>query len=169
MKFVTFTGERNLTDLTRRLFDITGPQTEDLIRRAEKELVVANPHLRDFDNVPEGMLVMVPDLPGLEPPRRWLSAPLSAQLVPQLRSALESARTALEQSAQSQINQTKEKLALAEDTDLRDIVNSVPELKEQLGNVIKDEERSLKEIESTKKARTEELARLQKELEEFMT
>ena len=167
MQFVTLQAEQSLTDLARRVFNITGKDPDEVVRKAEKALVDANPHLRDFNNV-QGTLVMVPDLAGLIQRETRCRTPMSVELAAQLRSALDSAYAALENSAKAQTEQANETLALSKDEDLKEIVDPVPELEERIRNLVEEARINLKEIEITKEARIEEVTQLKKELEAFM-
>ena len=63
MNKISFTNQETLGDLVDRLFEIKagGKVTRDQLTGA---LLDANPHLSEYDNLPEGMPVVVPDVQG---------------------------------------------------------------------------------------------------------
>lgn len=62
MRFTTLRGEQSLAALTDKLYQDLTPQARVA---AEKALLKANPLLRTFDRIKPGILLSVPELPGI--------------------------------------------------------------------------------------------------------
>jgi phage tail protein X len=69
MKFAVSKGEQELSELTARLFEIKGRGAAERAKKAEATLLKANPHLSDLAKVPDGTLIVIPDLPDNPPVR----------------------------------------------------------------------------------------------------
>src|SRR5438270_11487070 len=79
MRVAVFTGERDLSELVARLFDVRRAAAS-VARQAEQALREANPHLdlRNLRRLPEGTPILVPDVPGARPTRE--AQPLATPL-----------------------------------------------------------------------------------------
>lgn len=67
MRIARLSGEQNLSELVRSLYEIRGPQSARVAREAEAALLKANPHLREPGIRLSGSMILVPDLPGISP------------------------------------------------------------------------------------------------------
>jgi phage tail protein X len=74
MRFTSTLAGETLDDLVRRSYDLADATSGDLIERSRNGLVEANPFLATLDTVPDGTVIAVPDLPGLEIGAQALSA-----------------------------------------------------------------------------------------------
>jgi hypothetical protein len=81
MRFTSTVAGETLDDLVTRSYDLGDATSNDLLERARTGLVEANPFLATPDAVPDGTLVAVPDLPGLEISAGALSADQAAAAV----------------------------------------------------------------------------------------
>lgn len=80
MRFTSTLAGETLDDLVRRSYNL-GDATSDDLQRARTGLVEANPFLATLDTVPDGTVVAVPDLPGLEISAQALSPDQAAAAV----------------------------------------------------------------------------------------
>jgi phage tail protein X len=78
MRFTSTVAGETLDDLTRRSYDLGDATSNDSIERARTALLDANPFLATLDSVPDGTVVTVPDLPGLDVSTETLSADQTA-------------------------------------------------------------------------------------------
>jgi len=60
MPFSIFKGEKSLSDLVFRLFDIKGPSAQSEVQQASDALLRANPQLKDLSKIPVGTLIAIP-------------------------------------------------------------------------------------------------------------
>jgi hypothetical protein len=60
MPFSIFKGEKSLTDLVHRLFNIKGPSAQSQVQQASDALLKANPQLKDLSKVPAGAPIAIP-------------------------------------------------------------------------------------------------------------
>lgn len=63
MKFTISKGENTLSELTRRIFNLAGPDGAARAAAAEASLLAANSHRTSLDGLPVGAVVIVPSLP----------------------------------------------------------------------------------------------------------
>jgi Phage Tail Protein X len=78
MRFTSTVGGETLDELATRSYGLGSPPSNDLIERAQAGLIGANPFLATLDAVPDGTVVAVPDLPGLEASDQTRSADQAA-------------------------------------------------------------------------------------------
>jgi hypothetical protein len=165
MKIITYQGERNLSELAKRMFSIRGQKAGELSRKAEAAILEANPRLKDLKNVPEGTLLVVPDVPGVAAGGADPGFTLGKEMVAQLRHALSGARAAIERSADSEVKQAKETTALVKSREIKDSVKGQPDLASRLPRIAEESNARVKDAESLKSARTQALDQLEKDLE----
>jgi len=85
MPITTFSGEKNLGEISDKLFvRLTARQRE----KVEDELLKVNPQLRELSSVPPGAVLNVPDIPELRAKARTTPDGPDAQLFAQLRADL---------------------------------------------------------------------------------
>ena len=80
MKFAVSKGEKELSELTARIFDIKGRGAAEAAKKAEAALLKANPHIADLTKIPEGTLIVIPDLTDNPPVKGTQTAALSGDL-----------------------------------------------------------------------------------------
>jgi hypothetical protein len=85
MPILTFNGEKNLDELSDKLFVRLTPRQREKVSDA---LLKANPQLGKLATVPPGTLLDVPDLPELSAKAKAQSDSPDQQLLAQLRSEL---------------------------------------------------------------------------------
>lgn len=64
MKFTISKGEKTVSELARRIFNLTGPGSKARTREAEAALLAANPQLAALSDLPDGAAVIIPIVPG---------------------------------------------------------------------------------------------------------
>lgn len=87
MPITTFNGEKNLSELSDKLFVRLTPLQREKVGAA---LLKANPQLGELSNVPPGAILKVPDLPELSAKTRGAPDNPNVQLMGRLRSELAS-------------------------------------------------------------------------------
>lgn len=85
MPILTFSGEKNLDELSDKLFVRLTPRQREKVSDA---LLKANPQLGELATVPPGTLLDVPDLPELSAKAKAQSDSPDQQLLAQLRNEL---------------------------------------------------------------------------------
>ncbi len=165
MQFVAYKGERSLDDVARRVFKIQGAKAAEQTKQAVAALLEANPHLRDLKNVAEGTPIIVPTVPGLAPAAT--QGDFTAQVVSSLGETLKNADSVLGRALAREMEEARQMAELAQDKRLAKLAEQSPEIKERLAQTLKAVEEHLKEIETRKKATSEGLSQLQKDLEDL--
>lgn len=165
MRFVTFKGERNLSELARRVFDIKGPKAAEHTKEAAAALLRTNPHLRELKEVPEGTPIIVPNVPGV-PPAETQPA-VAAEILAHLRETLKGAQAALEQSLSREAEEAQMVGKLIQGRELKKLIKEAPELTDRLPQIARAAEARLREVGALKQSLKHGLAQLQKDLDEF--
>jgi hypothetical protein len=132
MPITTFNGEKNLDELSDKLFVRLTPLQREKVGAA---LLKANPQLGELSSVPPGAILKVPDLPELSAKTRGAPDSPDAQLMAQLQTGLASYDKRLgtrNEEAKVAITQTKRVLAdpalirvIADDPTLRALVDGI--------------------------------------------
>ena len=167
MKLVTAKSETNLADLTRRVFDITGPKAAAVAKQAEAALLQANPHLRGVAKVPAGTMIVVPEVPGAISAGPQLAMPIGPEIIAHLKRALAGATAAGERSVANEVQDTDNTSALVKSRELKDLAKKAPDLQKRLAQLADQTKNRVKDIEARKTAQAQGLAQLDKDLGEF--
>ncbi|MFB3921959.1 MAG: hypothetical protein ACE145_09565 [Terriglobia bacterium] len=165
MRVVTYKGERNLSDVARRVFQIKGPKSAELTKQAAAALLRVNPHLGELKNLREGTPIIVPALPGVG--AAATQPGVSDQVVAQLRATLKDAESVLGQSLAREADDAKAMARLAQDKDLKMLAKQLPEVREKLAQTLQAVESRLKDVEARTKVLTQGLGQLQKDIDEL--
>ncbi len=168
MRYITAKSETSLSDLTRRLFDVQGPQAAERTKQAESALRQANPHLGDLARVPAGTMILVPDVPGVSSTAPQAAPLISPQLATQLNEALAQAKAVLEQSAASETQEVENTVALTKKREFKEVVKQAVDLNKRLTQIADQAKVRHTQIPTIKKAQTEGLAQLQQELDKLI-
>ncbi len=168
MRYVTAQSKTTLSDLTRRLFEIQGPQAAERAKQAEAALEQANPHLRDLTQVPAGTLILVPDVPGVSSTAPQAAPLISPQLATLLTQALAEAKAVLEQSLASQTQEVENTVALTKKRELKEAVKQAVDLNKRLAQITNQAKARIKEVQTIKKAQIQGLAQLRQDLDELI-
>lgn len=161
MKFAVSKGEKELSELTARLFDIKGRGAAATTKNAEAALLKANPHITDLSKIPEGTLIMVPDLPDSPPVRGAQTAGIEPALSQHLKSALKELSEAIDRSAASEEQAVTAANEALKSRELKDFAAQSPELKAQLDKIGSAAKDQVKEAKTEAAAQKEALAQLQ--------
>ena len=96
MKFAVSKGETELSELTARIFDIKGRGAAEAAKKAEAALLKANPHIADLTKIPEGTLIVIPDLTDNPPVKGTQTAAPGGDLEEPLKLSLKELKTRIE-------------------------------------------------------------------------
>ncbi len=128
MRLETFEGERKISDLVGRFHAISGRGAAAKAREAERALLEANPHLKEMRRVPEGALIVVPDLPGVNPARSRPGTGPSRPAFDVLRPAIERGSEAVAASLAQAAARAGEEAAALKDREVRAALREAPAL-----------------------------------------
>lgn len=168
MRLATYKKEESLPDLVGRLYSITGPGSQARARDAEVALLKANPHLRDLKKVPEGALIMVPEVAEVKiTEEQQMLEEAADEITRAVRGTLAAVTPALEMSIKRQIDETNKSLKLLKSRDLRKLAEEEPALKEHISVIEKEGKAQLKEISALEKFHKQASRRLEEDLKEM--
>jgi hypothetical protein len=165
MNIAASKGERTLSELTRRLFNIKGPQAAKMAKQAEAALLHVNPHLHDLTQVPEGTPIVVPDVPGVSPVATGGMGAVSAEITAQLQQALADAGTIISQSLANEEREANEIATLAKSRALRELTKQQPDL---IPRTVAESKARLQSVETLTKSHTQGLAELEQALSKLL-
>jgi hypothetical protein len=149
MRVAKLKGEKNLSELVERLFEIKGDAEKR--ERAEAGILSANPHLNAFENVPDGVPFVVPDLEGIKgSTEEHTLFQMFAELSGQVQNALTSVRARLNESEESNIKETRATLRQLKTKKVGSLLGDAPEIKKKAGEVKTELEMRLKDSEALK-------------------
>jgi DNA repair exonuclease SbcCD ATPase subunit len=161
MKFAVSKSENELSELTARLFDIKGRGAAATAKSAEAALLKANPHITDIRKIPEGTLIMIPELPDNPPVRAAQTAGIEPTLSQHLKSALKELADAIDRSAASEEQAAAAANEALKSRELKDFAAQLPELKAQIDKISNAAKDQLKEVKAEAAAQKEALSQLQ--------
>lgn len=161
MKFAVSKGEKDVADITTRLFDIKGTGAAEKAKRTQAALLAANPHLSDLTNVPEGTLIVIPDLPESPSVKVTQTTNVGTELHDQLKLALTELSEAIGRSAESESQAAATTNELLKNRDLKDFAAQSPELRERLAKITEGVKSQVKETKARATAEKEAVAQLQ--------
>ena len=167
MKIVTYQGERTLSELTHRVFDIRGRKAIERTRQAESALRRANPHLHDLKKLPAGTPVIVPDVPGIGIATNTPGLAVEEEVMAQLRQALAWARLALSKSIASESQDVKLTNALVASRELAALVKQMPDLADRLAQIAKEAKSQQADITARSASQIRDLSQLEKDFGQF--
>ena len=169
MRFAMLKGERNLSDLVGRLFQIKGPRAKALAREAEAALLRDNPHLRHLRTVPEGTVIVVPDVADVNPAEEARPVgDVAGEMIGKVRRALDAFRPALEASITRQTEEATKTLELLKSEELVALARKEPALKERLPKIAEEATARLKEAKALKTVHEQALAQIQRDLDDLI-
>jgi hypothetical protein len=164
MKFAVSKGEKDVAEITTRLFDIKGKGAAETAKRTQAALLAANPHLTDLSKVPAGTIIVIPDLPDNPSVRAPQTAGVGTELDSHLKIAVKESADVIGRSmvtSETAVNATLEAL---KNRELRDFAAQTPELKEQLDRIAEAAKASLKDAKAAATLEKEALAQLEEAL-----
>lgn len=165
MRFTTFKAEQNLSELVQRLFQTTGADAAALAKEAETALLRANPHLRNLKKVPEGGLLIVPAIPGVEPTAEVLSVEAApGDLVTEVNRAVVSVRRALLDSLDRQAEEANNERGMLKAPELQAVLERNPELQKRLAQVAQAAKNRIRESKERRAVYEDAFTQLEKDL-----
>jgi hypothetical protein len=166
--FAITKGEKDLSELAARLFDIKGRGAAERAKKAEATLLKANPHLSDLTKVPDGTLIVIPDLPDNPPVRAPQTDGLGGDIDEHLKFALKELSDAIGRSADSEEQIVAATTEALKSRELKDLARQSPELKAQLEQIADAAKNELKQAKASAAAEKEALAQLQEALKKLV-
>lgn len=161
MKFAVSKGEKELSELTARLFDIKGRGAAATAKSAEAALLKANPHISDISKIPEGTLIVIPDLPDSPPVRAPQTAGIGPELSEHLKAALKELGEAIDRSTANEEQAVAATNEALKNRELKDFAAQTPEAKAQLEKITEAAKNQLKDAKTAAAAQKDALAQLQ--------
>jgi hypothetical protein len=134
MPIATFRGEKTVADIADKMYLRLTPKQR---KKAEAEILKANPQLNNLRAVPEGAIVRVPDLPELRPKtNRNLENP-DTQIADAVSDALTALGTRFDARMKLAMADLKNQTSYTKDSKIKLVLGRTPELKEVLGATAK--------------------------------
>lgn len=169
MRMATFKGEKNLSELARRLFQLSECAPAAEVERVEAALLRANPYLKDLNAVRKGAVVIVPDVEGIQPTAeaRQVNA-ATGEIAEQVRKALPGLRASLIDAAGRMAKEGKEEMEFLESEESQRLSQKYSAYKERLPELVESAQGRIKEAESVKRFADKALAQLDEDLSELI-
>ncbi len=170
MSFAIYKGEKNVTELAARLFQLRGSGSQAAIKQASDALLRANPQLKDISQVPIGSVLVVPfDAPAVQPDQSPAPANMvrafGAARAQQLLANLDSRLSEIDAQANDATNAT---LTLTKTKQVKAAAANNPNLRVNLPAIVKSSEARLKDLQGRQDSRTKAIAVVRKGLTQFM-
>lgn len=162
MRLASFEGERRISDLVGRLYRISGPRAAARAREAQRALLEANPHLRELRRVPEGALIVVPDVPEAEPAGQRPEAPRPA--LEALAEALARGAEAVTASVAEQATRAEQEARALTAREIKAAARTAPGLEEALARAAAAAEERAKRARALRAESEQALAQLADDL-----
>lgn len=170
MRLTTIKAEKSLADLARKVYKISAADDAAKLAEAERALVRANPHLKDFAAVKPGATVVVPDVEGLKHALpegvRLKVGPIDADAP--LRRSLTSLKGKLGNASERGRLTAERTLEALKSPALKAAIKESPELGARVEAMAVAAKKRAKEIEQESAEQAEVLGRLAKDLDEFI-
>jgi hypothetical protein len=167
MRLTTFRGEADLSELAARLFEFRGRGATARRRRVEAALLRANPQLADLSRVPQGAVLIVPDVPDVTPRRAGEEAGPAEALAEELVRALSLARARLIVAAQERVAEAERAVSVLDSEELRRARLGVPALDAHVTGVVENVRRRVEDARVERSALEARLERLDGMLGDF--
>lgn len=152
MKIGIFQGERTLAELVRRVYDLGPDVDKEVVLRAEKALIRANPKLKHPSEVPSGTFISLPDVLGLrvavgEHPLE----PIAREIIERLQDALTKDVPARFGKKITRLEaETKTSLEILNSPEARKLAEEDPIARRHIAELRETGEAALKEVEILK-------------------
>ena len=132
-----------------------------MAKKAEAALLKANPHITDLTKMPEGTLIVIPDLTDIPPVKGGQTTAASAEFDEPLKVSVKELDAAFALSAASEHAAIAGANELLKSREIKDFVAQSPEAKEQLEKLTEVLKNQAKETQANAAAQKDALARLQ--------
>lgn len=163
MRVTTYRKGEKLPDLVQRVFELNTPDAESRMHEMEKRLLEVNPHLVNVDRIPEGTLILVPELKEVRSSAEKLNASGAIdQVVGVLISMLQEAQVAFEASAVEASAEISQSRKAAKGKDIGRLAAEDPALKERMAAMEREHSkrvRATKDFHENRRAALQELDR----------
>jgi hypothetical protein len=135
-QFATASGERTISSLARKLYDV---RDRESLQKAEKALTDANPALSDIRNLAPGTPVEVPDVRGVEftAASGSLSDVAGVTALHNLRESLPDLRESLRSALNEQVSARRAELRSIDSAPVKRVARDDPGLSARLGEARK--------------------------------
>lgn len=169
MWLATYQGERSLSRVIQRLFEIKGPGSRALAREAEMALLQANPHLRDLTKVPAGALIVVPEVSGIKPAEEVRPVENAVgDVLHEFRQGVDSLLPKLKASVTRQTEEANNTLKALQSRELRELARQEPAMQKRLDTIAAEAQGRLTQAEALKNLQDRVLPQLDKDLGDFV-
>jgi hypothetical protein len=143
MRIATTRAGEPIEELAARVFKFGGKPSATALRSAGKALRDANPFLRKLSEVPEGTIVLVPELENAKPKARTesLEAATGGLVVERLREAAAQALELLAAELEDELADAESSVAVLRSPEARRLIRSDPEarrLRDETDEAIKE-------------------------------
>jgi hypothetical protein len=166
MQFAVSKGEKDLSELVSRLFGIKG-RSSAAAKNAEAALLKANPHLTQISKIPEGTLIVIPNLPGGPLAKAPQTAGIGVLLEAQAKSALQELADVISRSATNEEQAASATQETLKSRELKELAAHSPEVKAQIDKIAEAAKNQSKNARTAASAEKEALSQLQATLEKF--
>jgi hypothetical protein len=166
MKITTYNGERNLTDLAHRLFEIKGAGAKTRTQEIEAALLAANPHLSDLKQVAEGTPIVIPSFEVEATPKE--SGSTAATLIRQIREQLDGLGKSLNDSVKQRAKELAATKEIMKDRDFKRLIKSTPGTAERLKQIAGNASDELEKLDQLKENQEKGMSQLEKDLDTFI-
>lgn len=150
MRLATLKGEKTLSELVDRLFEIKKQTEPEARAAAEAELLRVNPHLKALNKIPTGAPILVPDLKGMEPGDADPITGRFTALLAQAQTAFLAARETLETSADDAVHEIHAAVRQLKSKEFKTAAGKDAEVTKKMTAVNTELNRRLKEADDLK-------------------
>ncbi len=169
MRLATTKGEKNVSELVTRVFDIKGPGAKARAKEAEAALLEANPHLANVANLPEGTVIVLPEAADVKPAEEARPLETSARnVLTELAQNIGNLRAVLESSVNSQAQEARDALELLKSPELLRAVERSPSLKERLPKSAEEATARLRDAEALRTFQQQLVSQFEKDLTQLL-
>jgi len=170
MQFAVYTGERSVSELVGRLYEIEGPGSKDVAKQAETALLDANPELATLAELPEGAPLEVPEITGARFTDETSSVEQAAAGIvgSDLRTALEGAIDSLAAAIARRTEDANATLDLVKSADLKALAKDVPEIAAKLPTISAEAAARLKEAQALQTHQQQVAKEMRADLDAFL-
>lgn len=166
MRFTTLEKDEDLAKLAQRLFRTRSKAAQ---QQAEELLAKANPHLADPKKGTPGSIIVVPDLPDLQPVGETQGPQdLAVTLLTQMRDRLGNAGEALAPSLQRQEDEAHQVLEQLKSAEIKKLVKDTPEAEPHLKALSQNTKERIARVTTLRKAQEEGLEKLKGDLDDML-
>jgi ElaB/YqjD/DUF883 family membrane-anchored ribosome-binding protein len=166
MRFATLQENEDVSKLARRLFR---PKTKEAQQEAEKLLLKVNPFLADPKQGKAGAILVLPDIPGVEPTGEARSGPeFAAALLRQARDRVGDLGEALASGLQHREDQAKTTLEQVKSPAVRKLAKNNVEIEKRLDAIADDAKARIDRSKEIRKLQKIGLQELEKDLDEMI-